>query len=81
VKPSKVEMDPFEALDYVANAIKKTIEHVNPNDDYYETFWKPRIEAIRASMITPELKKAMYEVISEIMDHEPWDKPFDQLKS
>ena len=39
-------MDPFEALDYVANAIKKTIEHVNPNDDYYETFWKPRIECI-----------------------------------
>lgn len=76
-----LEMDPFEALDYIANALKKTIEYANPNDDYYETHWKPRIDVIRANIMTPELKQAMYDVMSEIMDHEPWDKPFDQLRT
>lgn len=60
-----VEMDSFEALNYIENALKTSY----PNDDSYQTIWKPRIDAIRASIMKPELKKAM--------DH----KPFDQLKS
>ena len=36
---------------------------------------------LSASMMTPELKKAMYDVMADIMDHTPWDPPFDQLES
>jgi hypothetical protein len=74
-------MDPFEALDYIANALKTSIEYCNPNDDSYETRWKPRIDCIRAAIMTPELKQAMYDVMFDIMDHTPWDPPFDQLQS
>jgi hypothetical protein len=72
-------MDPFEALDYIANALKKTIEYANPNDDYYETHWKPRIECIRASIRTPELN--LYEVIDDITKHTQCVPPDDKLMS
>lgn len=73
-------MDPHTALYYIEATMKSTIDNVDPQGTWFKEFWKPRFDIVRAGLISPELKQAMHEVISEIMDHEPWDPPFDQLQ-
>ena len=51
-------MDPVKALDEIEYAMKSTSDNSNfpTAAEYYESYWKPRLDAVRAAMITPELK-------------------------
>ena len=78
----KLPINIMDALNEIEQALKSTSERAGPTSaDYFETYWKPKFDAVRASMVSPELKKAMYDLVFEMMDHEPWDKPFDQLRT
>ena len=71
----------MDALNEIEQALKSTADHIGgPNPEYFESYWKPKFDAVRASMVSPELKKAMYDLVFEMMDHTPWDPPFDQLQ-
>jgi len=47
---------------------------------WFEEQWKPKFDKIRSLMVTPKLMKAMYDMVSENMECEPWHEPFDELQ-
>ena len=47
---------------------------------WFEEHWRPKFDRIRSMMISDKLKKAMYDVIFEMMECEPWHEPFDELQ-
>lgn len=71
----------MDELDTIEQAIKSTCEHTSPmGAAWFEEHWRPKFDRIRALMISPELKKAMYDIVFEMMECEPWHKPFDELQ-
>lgn len=72
----------MEELNQIEHAIKSTLVHTNPNmgEAWFEEQWKPKFDKIRSLMVTPKLMKAMYDMVSENMECEPWHEPFDELQ-
>ena len=70
----------MDALNEIEHALKSTAVGLFGGAAYFESYWKPKFDAVRAALISPELKKAMYDLVADMMDHEPWDPPFDQLQ-
>ena len=71
--------DPYYSMDPV-----KALEEIEAGWTMLQkpgqAWLKERLDAVRAAMITPELRKAIYEVVADLMDHEPWDPPFNELQ-
>jgi len=62
----------MDALNEIEHALKITSERAGaPCAEYFETYWKPKFDEIRSLMVSPELKKAMYDLVFEMMDHTP----------
>ena len=70
-------MDPFKALEEIEG-------HINEICDMYgggHEYWKLRVDALRASMMTPELKKEMYNTACSLYGTGiKWHSPFNQLQ-
>jgi hypothetical protein len=63
------------------NTIEQALKANSPdNAAWFEEHWKPKFDRIRALMISPELKKAMYDIVFEMMECDPWHEPFDELQ-
>lgn len=50
-------------------------------DPNFKTLWKPKFDAIRESMMSPELKKGMHDLVKSMVgDVEVWPEPLNQLQ-
>ena len=71
----------MDELNEIERALKSTLVHTSPmGEAWFEEHWKPKLDRIRSSIISDKLKKAMYDVIFEMMECEPWHEPFDELQ-
>jgi len=72
-------MDPFKALEEIEAGLRNMQK---PGHNWFEEYMKPRLDAVRASMITPELKKEMYNTACSLYGTGiKWHSPFDQLQT
>lgn len=71
----------MDDLNEIERSLKSTLVHTSPmGEAWFEEHWKPKFDRIRAAMISDKLKKALYDVIFEMMECEPWHEPFDELQ-
>lgn len=70
----------MDELNEIEKALFETLDQFPRGEEWFEEYWKPRFDKIRSLMISPELKKAMYDIVSEMMECEPWHPPFDELQ-
>jgi hypothetical protein len=71
----------MDDLDTIEHALKSTLVHTSPmGQSWFEEHWKPKFDRIRALMISPALRKAVYDIVFEMMECEPWHAPFDELQ-
>jgi hypothetical protein len=72
----------MDELNEIENALLRISQNTNfpMAESWFHEYWKPRFEKIRSLMISPELKKAMYDIVSEMMECDPWHAPFDELQ-
>lgn len=71
----------MDYLDEIENALLQTSKIAPTGEAWFKEHWKPKFDKIRSLMISPELKEAVYEIVSQMMECEPWHPPFDELQN
>lgn len=70
----------MDDLNEIEQALLDTLKRFPTGEAWFEEHWRPKFDRIRSMMISDKLKKAMYDVIFEMMECEPWHEPFDELQ-
>ena len=66
----------MEDLEQIERMLKVLGTQISSGEAWFDDHWKPKFERVRAAMVSPQLLKAM----CDMMECEPWHEPFDELQ-